>query len=101
MCRADVRDGLVELARRRGESLQVFLLAMLRREVRFAGNLALLQRFDGRTDGVPGSASVTKLLDQTRAERDAQNLGDLKSPRPRSPVCPDCKKIHDRVQRDD
>jgi antitoxin FitA len=73
----DVRDGLVESARRRGQSLQAFLLAMLRREVRFAGNLALLHGFDHRTDGVPDSASVTELLDQTRAERDAQNLGDL------------------------
>jgi len=61
----------------------------------------LLHRFDGRTDGVSGSVSVTEPLDQTRVERDAQNLGDLKSPKLGSPVCPDRKKIYDRMQRDD
>jgi hypothetical protein len=42
-----------------------------------AWNLALLYGFDGRTDGVPDSVSVTELLDQTRAEQDAWHLGGL------------------------
>ena len=73
----DIRDALAELARSRGQSLQSFLLALVRREARFARNLALLHGFDGRTDGVPDSASVTDVLDQGRAEQDAHNLGGL------------------------
>lgn len=73
----DIRDALAELAHNRGQSLQAFLLALVRREARFARNLALLHAFDDRTDGVSDSTSVTDVLDQVRAERDASNLGGL------------------------
>jgi len=70
----DIRDALAELARSRGQSMQAFLLALVRREARFARNLELLSRFDGRDDGVSESVSVTDVLDQVRAERDARNM---------------------------
>jgi hypothetical protein len=73
----DIRDVLAELAHSRGQSLQAFLLALVRREARFARNLALLHGFDDRTDGVPDSVSVTEVLDQARTEQDARNLGGL------------------------
>lgn len=47
----DVRDVLAEQARQRGQSLQMYLLALLKTEARRSRNADLLARFEGRTDG--------------------------------------------------
>jgi predicted nucleic acid-binding protein len=47
----EVRDVLAERARARGQSLQAFLLSVLREEARRSRNLALLERFADRSDG--------------------------------------------------
>jgi antitoxin FitA len=65
----EVRDVLAAQARRRGQSLQALLLALVEREARFAGNLAVLGEFDGRDDGVGDATPVTDVLDGVRAER--------------------------------
>lgn len=70
----DVRDVLAEMARKRGQSLQAFLLSLVEQEARFARNLAVLDTFEGRADGVSDPESVTGFLDQVRAERDAGNV---------------------------
>ena len=69
----EVRDALAEMARKRGQSLQAFLLALVEQEARFARNLAVLKRFEGRTDGVSDSESVSEIMDQARAEWDERN----------------------------
>jgi hypothetical protein len=70
----EVRDALAEMARQRGQSLQAFLLALVEQEARFARNLAVLRRFEGRVDGVDDQAAVVEVLDQVRAGRDARNV---------------------------
>lgn len=69
----DVRDALVERARRRGQSLQAFLLWLVREEARRSRNLALLDRFAGRNDGSSvAAAAATEAVDMARRERDAR-----------------------------
>lgn len=70
----DVRDALAELARKRGQSMQGFLLALVTQESRFAKNLALLGQFNGRSDGVTSPTAVRDALDRARADRDDRNM---------------------------
>jgi antitoxin FitA len=70
----DVRDRLAELARSRGQSLQVYLLALVTRDADRADNLALLSRFTDRTDGSraepsTGRADVAEEIRRMREER--------------------------------
>jgi antitoxin FitA len=72
----EVRDALAERARARGQSLQTFLLSLVREEARRSRNLALLDRFAGRADG--SKLTVGEAADaiaQARAERDEQLIG--------------------------
>lgn len=69
----DVRQALAETARARGQSLQAYLLHLVRAEAQRARNLALLDRFAGRDDGSRlVAAAATEALDQARAERESQ-----------------------------
>lgn len=69
----EVRDILADRARQLGQSLQGYLLELVKSEAERAGNIALLQRFEGRADGVESARSETvRELDAARAERDAQ-----------------------------
>jgi len=52
-----VHDALVAQARQRGQSLQAYLLELVRQQAQRGTNVALLNRFSGRDDGlrtVPG-----------------------------------------------
>ncbi|GAA0933477.1 MULTISPECIES: hypothetical protein [Streptomyces violaceusniger group] len=66
----EVRDILAERARQLGQSLQGYLLDLVKHEAERAGNVALLQRFEGRSDGVETAVSETvRELDADRAAR--------------------------------
>ncbi|MCO6006768.1 hypothetical protein NE236_17420 [Actinoallomurus purpureus] len=57
----DVRDLLTEMARMRGQSLQAYLLQLIKAEARRSRNAAMLARFEGRDDGYaasPGEAAA-------------------------------------------
>jgi hypothetical protein len=57
----DVRDALVAQARQRGQSLQAYLLDLVRQQAQRANNAVLLGRFSGRDDGIrtaPGEVAV-------------------------------------------
>lgn len=70
---ADVRDTLAERARRRGQSLQAYLLALVTDEADRSNNATLLERFHNRDDGTSiGPSDVTEALHAARAERDAE-----------------------------
>lgn len=67
----DVRDALVVRARARGQSLQAYLLSVVEDEARRSRNLALLARFDDRSDG--SALAPEDALDEiarTRSERE-------------------------------
>ncbi|MBI3686153.1 MAG: hypothetical protein HY241_02225 [Actinobacteria bacterium] len=71
----DVRDLLARDARERGQSLQAFLLSVLRRQARFSRNRQILAEIEaGLQDGggarsdAPDAAAV---LGEARTERDA------------------------------
>lgn len=68
-----VRDALAREARERGQSLQGFLLAMLRRQAEFHRNrelLAEIERDLGRGGGAKADApDAAELLDQARGDR--------------------------------
>ena len=67
----DVRRILAERARARGQSLQAFLLWLVEEEANRSRNLAILDRFEHRTDGSHLSvAEAQEAVDQARAERD-------------------------------
>ena len=67
----DVRDALAERARARGQSLQAFLLSLVQEEARRSANLAILDRFSGRTDGSRTTwDEADQAVAQHRAERD-------------------------------
>lgn len=66
-----VRDALAERARARGQSLQAFLLALVRAEAGRSHNLTVLARNANRGDGsVLGRAELAAELDRARAERE-------------------------------
>jgi hypothetical protein len=75
----EIRDALAEMARKRGQSMQAFLLMLVEREARFAKNLRVLTWFEGRDDGVTDPNSVIEVLDTARAEQDAKNSGTIAS----------------------
>lgn len=71
----NVRQALAERARARGQSLQAYLLALVKDEVRRSANLALLDRFAGREDGSRLSVGeATDALDAARAQRDVAEV---------------------------
>ncbi|MEV5706840.1 hypothetical protein [Actinoallomurus sp. NPDC052274] len=51
----DVRDTLAEMARMRGQSLQAYLLQVIKAEARKSRNAAVLARFEDRDDGYAAS----------------------------------------------
>ncbi len=69
----DVRDALAEHARTRAQSLQEFLLSLVREEARPSVNISLLDRLAGRTDGsFLAVCEPTEDLAQERSDRDSQ-----------------------------
>ncbi|MFF3562270.1 hypothetical protein ACFYXS_19745 [Streptomyces sp. NPDC002574] len=68
-----LRDRLAAIAEERGQSLQAYLLDLVRDEVRRRDNLAVLERFSRSTYGMRLSeGDVTDALRTARAERDAE-----------------------------
>lgn len=67
----DVRDTLAARAQARGQSLQTYLLKMVQDDARRATNLAVLDRFEGRSDGasLPAGAAAEELR-ALRTERE-------------------------------
>lgn len=71
----EVRDALAERARARGQSLQAFLLSVIRDEARRSRNTALLERFADRADGSRlTNAEAADAVSEARAERDDERL---------------------------
>ncbi|WP_410870353.1 hypothetical protein [Nocardia sp. A7] len=67
-----LRDQLVALAQRRGQSLQAFLFDLVRDEARRQDNIAVLKQFSPVTWDVAFAArDVVVALDAERAERDS------------------------------
>ncbi|TCJ99645.1 hypothetical protein [Nocardia alba] len=67
-----LRDQLVALAQRRGQSLQAFLFDLVRDEARRADNIAVLKQFSPATWDIAFTAQeVVVALDAERAERDS------------------------------
>ncbi|WP_431945324.1 hypothetical protein [Actinacidiphila sp. bgisy167] len=69
----ELRDRLAAIAEERGQSLQAYLLDLVRDEVRRRDNLAVLERFSRSAYGSRLAAGdVMDVLRTARAERDAQ-----------------------------
>jgi len=67
----EVRDVLVAQARRRGQSLQAYLLDLVRQQAQRANNAILLGRFSGRDDGIRTAPDeVSGLLAEQRQARE-------------------------------
>ena len=69
----DVRDVLVAQARQRGQSLQAYLLDLVRQQAQRGGNIAMLSRFAARTDGIrtaPGELAEVLATQRRSRERD-------------------------------
>ncbi|MFF2085722.1 hypothetical protein ACFVVM_18250 [Nocardia sp. NPDC058176] len=67
-----LRDQLVALAQRRGQSLQAFLFDLIRDEARRQDNIAVLKQFSPVAWDVAFTAvDVQVALDEERAERDS------------------------------
>ncbi|WP_278263360.1 hypothetical protein [Nocardia sp. AG03] len=67
-----LRDQLVALAQRRGQSLQAFLFDLIRDEARRQDNLAVLKQFSPATWDIAFPAhDIQVALDAERAERDS------------------------------
>jgi antitoxin FitA len=78
----DVRDSLANDARERGQSLQAFLLGLLRRQAAFGRNKQLLAEVErdlsaGGGAG-PDAPDAADLIEQARSERD---VGGAPTPR--------------------
>lgn len=69
----DVRDILADRARQLGQSLQGYLLELVKNEAERAGNIALLQRFEDRDDGA--ASTMAETVRERDAERDARDAG--------------------------
>jgi hypothetical protein len=71
----DVRDSLTNEARERGQSLQAFLLGLLKRQATFGRNKQLLAEVEqdlSSEDGAgPDAPDAADLIQQARSERDA------------------------------
>jgi len=66
----EVRDALVAQARQRGQSLQAYLLELVRQQAQRADNAALLNRFSTRDDGI--RTTPGELATQVAGERRAR-----------------------------
>lgn len=66
---ADVRDALAARARAQGQSLQAYLLDLVRREVGFARNQALLSDLSWSDGSRATLVDVVDALDEARTER--------------------------------
>jgi hypothetical protein len=69
----DVRDELVAQAQQRGQSLQAYLLDLVRQQARRGANVALISRFSGRDDGLrtaPGELAGILADERGARERD-------------------------------
>jgi len=67
-----VRDTLAEQARRRGQSLQAYLLDLVETEARRSRNAAVLARLGQRSDGTrAGPGETAAELAVARRQRDA------------------------------
>lgn len=70
---AEVHEVLVAQATARGQSLQTYLLDLVRRHAAQAGNARLLERFADRSDGMrtePGDLAALVAGERVRRERD-------------------------------
>jgi len=69
----DVRDSLAKEARERGQSLQAFLLSLLRRQATFGRNTQLLLQVErdlSAGDGAgPEAPDAADLIDKARSDR--------------------------------
>jgi len=65
----DVRDALTERARSQGQSLQAFLLDVVRREAGFARNRVILGDLSWSDGSRATAVDVVDVLDEARAER--------------------------------
>jgi len=68
----EVRDTLAAQARQRGQSLQAYLLDLVRQQAQRANNATLLHRFAGRDDGIrtaPGELAAL-VGDERRGRED-------------------------------
>ncbi|MFE3541814.1 hypothetical protein ACFXK0_02445 [Nocardia sp. NPDC059177] len=71
-----LRDQLVALAQRRGQSLQAFLFDLVRDEARRQDNIAVLKQFSPATWDIAFPArDIQVALDAERAERDSALFG--------------------------
>ncbi|MFB7875891.1 hypothetical protein ACFC06_11610 [Nocardia sp. NPDC056064] len=71
-----LRDQLVALAQRRGQSLQAFLFDLIRDEARRQDNIAVLKQFSPVTWDIAFPArDIQVALDAERAERDSTLTG--------------------------
>jgi antitoxin FitA len=74
-----VRDLLSQEARERGQSLQAFLLSVLKRQAAFSRNRQILAEIDqdlARGGGAgPDAPAAADLLEQARVERDDRRSG--------------------------
>lgn len=69
----EVRDVLVRRAGEKGQSLQGFLLELVRAEARRSRNAEALRRFEGRSDGASdGEVSAADIIRREREERMAR-----------------------------
>jgi antitoxin FitA len=76
----DVSERLKARAAAAGQSLQSYLLQLVRREADRADNAAILRRLRGRDDGISVEAGMTfRLLAEARGERD-EALGEHAAP---------------------
>jgi antitoxin FitA len=69
----EVRDALAAQARQRGQSLQAYLLELVRQQAQRANNAALLNRFSGRDDGIrtaPGELAALVAEERHTREQD-------------------------------
>ncbi|MFI0814793.1 hypothetical protein ACH4TX_06300 [Streptomyces sp. NPDC021098] len=67
----EVRDILADRARQLGQSLQGYLLELVKSEAERAGNVALLQRFEDRDDGA--ASTMAETVRERGTEREARD----------------------------
>ncbi|MEO6532958.1 MAG: hypothetical protein ABIO06_05215 [Pseudolysinimonas sp.] len=75
-----VREGLATEAERRGQSLQVFLMAVLEREAASADNLRWLREIATRSPVIGNDLDIAALIASGHAERDQRILDAVHLP---------------------
>lgn len=80
----DVRDVLAEQARERGQSLQAYLLSVLRRQAAFSRNRQLLAEIESDLSGGGGASSQAPDAAQVLAQERAERAREVRRP-PRQP----------------